>query len=128
MGRETAGRRGPARKLDRAAQLHVTLPESLADRLKESAARLHVSRSLLAREAIERGIKPATDALRAKVRRMRDASTDTNGGAQRTHDRPGLVRDRLRVVLVPARPRDGLGSDRWRSMQRRRRYRGEGVP
>ena len=29
MGRETAGRRGPARKLDRAAQLHVTLPESL---------------------------------------------------------------------------------------------------
>ena len=75
MGRETAGRRGPARKLDRAAQLHVTLPETLADRLKESE-RLHVSRSLLAREAIERGIKPATDALRAKVRRMRDASTD----------------------------------------------------
>ena len=54
----------------------------LADRLKESAERLHVSRSLLAREAIERGIKPATDALRAKVRRLRDASTDTNGGAQ----------------------------------------------
>ena len=59
MGIQTAGRRGPARKLDRAAQLHVTLPESLADRLKESAERLHVSRSLLAREAIERGIKPA---------------------------------------------------------------------
>ena len=26
MGNQTAGRRGPARKLDRAAQLHVTLP------------------------------------------------------------------------------------------------------
>ena len=82
MGRETAGRRGPARKLDRAAQLHVTLPETLADRLKESAARLHVSRSLLAREAIERGIKPATDAMRAKVRRMRDANADVKDGAQ----------------------------------------------
>ena len=81
MGNQTAGRRGPARKLDRAAQLHVTLPEPLADRLKESAVRLHVSRSLLAREAIERGIKPATDALRAKVRRLRAASADVNGVA-----------------------------------------------
>ena len=82
MGNQTAGRRGPARKLDRAAQLHVTLPEPLADRLKESAERLHVSRSLLAREAIERGIKPATDAMRAKVRRMRDASADVKDGAE----------------------------------------------
>ena len=54
----------------------------MADRLKESAARLHVSRSLLAREAIERGIKPATDALRAKVRRMRAASADVKDGAE----------------------------------------------
>ena len=82
MERQAAGRRGPARKLDRAAQLHVTLPEPLADRLKESAERLNVSRSLLAREAIERGIKPATDALRVKVRRLRAASTDANGGAE----------------------------------------------
>ena len=82
MGNQTAGRRGSARKLDRAAQLHVTLPEPLADRLKESAERLNVSRSLLAREAIERGIKPATDALRVKVRRMRDASADVKDGAE----------------------------------------------
>ena len=81
MERPAAGRRGPARKLDRAAQLHVTLPEPLADRL-ESAERLHVSRSPLAREAIERGIKPATDTLRAKVRRMRDASADVKDDAE----------------------------------------------
>ena len=71
MGNQTAGRRGPARKLDRAAQLHVTLPEPL-----------NVSRSLLAREAIERGIKPATDAVRAKVRRLRAASADVKDGAE----------------------------------------------
>ena len=82
MGKQTAGRRGPAQKLDRAAQLYVTLPEPLADRLKESAERLNVSRSLLAREAIERGIKPATDALRVKVRRMRAASADVKDGAE----------------------------------------------
>ena len=41
MGRETAGRRGPARKLDRAAQLHVTLPESLdsPQRLQDASLR-----------------------------------------------------------------------------------------
>ena len=74
MGRPAAGRRGPARKLDRAAQLHVMLPEPLADRLKESTARLNVSRSLQAREAIERGIKLATDALRATSTDARDSA------------------------------------------------------
>ena len=74
MGNQTAGRRGPARRLDRAAQVHVTLPEPLADRLKESAGRLNVSRNLLAREAIERGIKPATDALRATSTGVKDGA------------------------------------------------------
>ena len=81
MGRQITGRRGSPRKLDRAAQLHITLPEPLADRRREGTERLNVSRSLLAREAIERGIKPATDALRA-MRRMRATSTDANDGVE----------------------------------------------
>ena len=61
--------------MDRPVSVHLTLPETLAERLAETAKRLHVSRSLIGREAMERGLKPATDSLRAKLRRMRGAES-----------------------------------------------------
>jgi len=81
-----AGNGAPAparRRIDRAVSVHLSLPPTLAERLTEAARRLGVSRSLLAREAVTRGLKGATDALRAKLRRSSGAgsgaSTDANG-------------------------------------------------
>ena len=65
------------RSLDRSKPIHVSLPAPLYDRLTDTAARLGISRSLLAREAIGRGFKTAADTLRAKARRNSDASGDT---------------------------------------------------
>ena len=78
------GAQAPARRrIDRAVSVHLSLPPALAERLTDAAARLGVSRSLLAREAVTRGLKGATDALRAKLRRSSGAapgaSTDANG-------------------------------------------------
>ena len=64
MGTQTAAERGPARKLDRTRPLHVSLPAPRFERLTEAAERLHVSRSLLVREAVTDGLKAATDRLR----------------------------------------------------------------
>ena len=77
----SAGDRRRTRSLDRSLSVHVTLPEALAVRVRETADRLGISRSLVAREAIERGLKPATDALRAKVRRLRSAGADAGADA-----------------------------------------------
>ena len=54
----------------------VTLPNALAERRRDQAERLDVSSSLLVREAVKRGIRGAVDATRARLRRIRDASTD----------------------------------------------------
>ena len=72
---------GPVRTTTRSVSLHLTLPEPLAERLAETAKRLHVSRSLIGREALERGLKPATDSLRAKLRRMRGADSGARSDA-----------------------------------------------
>ena len=47
---------------------HVTLSLPLDSRVDASARKLHVSRSLLLREAIARGLQPATDFLRREER------------------------------------------------------------
>ena len=65
------------RSLDRSRPIHVSLPTALYDRLTDTAARLGISRSLLAREAVAAGFKHAADKLRAKARRNSDASGDT---------------------------------------------------
>lgn len=74
------------RSLERSTSVHVSLPAPLAARLDEAARRLGVTRSLLTREAIDRGLKPAVDALRQKLRRMRDADTDAGSGANSDAD------------------------------------------
>ena len=71
----TAGPR--ARSLDRNVPMHVSLPAPLYDRLTDTAARLGISRSLLAREAVAAGFKHAADKLRAKARRNSGANGDT---------------------------------------------------
>ena len=79
-----AGNGAPAparRRIDRAVSVHLSLPPALAERLTEAAARLGVSRSLLAREAVTRGLKQATDALRAKLRRSGGAGRGTSTAA-----------------------------------------------
>lgn len=87
---------GPrVRNLDRGRPVHVQLPEALHDRLTKTAARLGVSRSLLAREAIQRGFKGAADALRRRADANRAAVMD----ALRTDKEPERT-DRRR----PGRP------------------------
>lgn len=78
---ENQSRREPLarRTLDRRESVHVRLPVALADRLRDAAERIGVSRSLVAREAIERGMRAAVDALRAKARR--DDARQTGGEA-----------------------------------------------
>ena len=73
---------GPVRTIERSVSVHLTLPEPLAERLAEAAKRLHVSRSLIGREAMERGLKPATDSLRAKLRRMRGTESGARSAAE----------------------------------------------
>jgi len=67
------------RKLDRSVSLHVTLPATLGERVADTAARLGVTRSMLAQVALERGLKLAADSLRARLRRERDADADATG-------------------------------------------------
>ena len=72
---------GARRTIGRRVSVHLTLPPQLAERLRDAAERLGVSRSLIAREAVVRGLKPATDAVRAKLRRERDANSGANAAA-----------------------------------------------
>ena len=62
----------PARKTaaERMARSrHVSLPMPLDERLDAAADKLNVSRSLLLREAVSRGLKAAIDELRRQQRR-----------------------------------------------------------
>ena len=62
------------RTLEPRVSVTLTLPAPLAERLREQAERLGVSRSLVAGEALERGFKAACDALRGKLKRARASS------------------------------------------------------
>ena len=57
----------PADRIARAR--YVSLPAPLDARVEEAADKLHVSRTLLLREAVTRGLKAAIDALRREQRR-----------------------------------------------------------
>ena len=57
----------PADRIARAR--YVSLPAPLDARVDEAADKLHVSRTLLLREAVTRGLKAAIDALRREQRR-----------------------------------------------------------
>ena len=77
----TSERPRPARKTatERMARSrHVSLPMPLDERLNAAADKLNVSRSLLLREAVARGLKGAVDELRRQQRR--DQRHDPDGG------------------------------------------------
>ena len=57
----------PADRIARAR--YVSLPAPLDARVDEAADKLHVSRTLLLRVAVTRGLKAAIDALRREQRR-----------------------------------------------------------
>ena len=63
----TRARKMPADRIARAR--YVSLPAPLDARVDEAADKLHVSRTLLLREAVTRGLKAAIDALRREQRR-----------------------------------------------------------
>ena len=78
MSDDTPANAPRLRNLDRTRPIHVSLPGTLYDRLTDTAARLGVSRSMLAHAAIDRGLKAATDHLRVKARRNSADTTEAD--------------------------------------------------
>lgn len=72
-------RKMPADRIARAR--YVSLPAPLDARVDEAATRLRVSRTLLLREAVTRGLKAAVDNLRREQRRHSGTNSGTNGDA-----------------------------------------------